>query len=224
MSSPSVDWRNRFGWNWLTNIKDQGGCGSCYIFSAVGVVEAMLRIEHSVVAAFGRRRRRLHRSYCGGHAKCQGGSPNEVLDWIKTNGVADPGCWPYVDYDQTGQGIIGWLYRKARQLRHVLRSRQYEDVDDLNGPMMARFSCCDDFDGACKNNAMLARPIRRISRPRTDIASSSSATTTARRLGSFATAGEPAGAQTAMAGLGTGRALTAWNTTKLRHLGLRHQS
>lgn len=45
-SPESVDWRNRFGWPWLTNIKDQGGCKSCWVFSAVGVVEAMTRIEH----------------------------------------------------------------------------------------------------------------------------------------------------------------------------------
>ena len=47
MTSSSVDWRSRFGWPWLTNIKDQGGCGSCYIFSGVGVLEAMLRIEQA---------------------------------------------------------------------------------------------------------------------------------------------------------------------------------
>jgi hypothetical protein len=26
----SVDWRNRFGWPWLTNIKDQDPCESCW--------------------------------------------------------------------------------------------------------------------------------------------------------------------------------------------------
>jgi len=72
MTSSSVDWRNRFGWPWLTQIKDQGGCGSCYIFSGVGVLEAMLRIEHFVWSL---------RSegdvgdaislYFGAHAKCQ---------------------------------------------------------------------------------------------------------------------------------------------------------
>src|ERR1700712_5776206 len=46
--SASVDWRNRWGTNWITKPKDQGGCESCWVFSAVGVVESIVRIEHCV--------------------------------------------------------------------------------------------------------------------------------------------------------------------------------
>ena len=157
MPSTSVDWRNRFGWNWLTNIKDQGGCGSCYIFSAVGVVEAMLRIEHSVWSL--RSEGDVGDSislYCGGHGKCEGGSPNEVLDWVKTYGVADPGCWPYVPYDRTGNPTPDRLGRTGKLDSYVTMSgaANMKTWIDLNGPITACFSCCDDFDGACKNNSV----------------------------------------------------------------------
>jgi len=36
----SFDWRNHNGGNWLTPVKSQGGRGSCWVFSSVGVVEA----------------------------------------------------------------------------------------------------------------------------------------------------------------------------------------
>ncbi|MGD0777693.1 MAG: C1 family peptidase [Candidatus Solibacter sp.] len=155
MSSSSVDWRNRFGWTWLTNIKDQGGCGSCYIFSAVGVFEAMLRIEHSVWCL---------RSegdvgdaislYFGAHAKCQGGSPNEVLDWIKANGAADPGCWPYSSGNQVGKPTPDRLGRTGKLDSYVMLSgaADMKTWIDTNGPITACFSCYPEFDDACKNN------------------------------------------------------------------------
>lgn len=157
MSSSSVDWRNRWGWPWLSNIKDQNGCGSCYVFSGVGVLEAMLRIEHSVWCL---------RSegdvgdaislYFGTHGKCQGGSPSHVLDWIKTNGLADPGCWPSVNNNQVGQPTPDRLGRTGKLDSYVTLSgaANMKTWIDLNGPLATCFSCCNDFDNACQNDTV----------------------------------------------------------------------
>jgi len=44
---PSFSWTNWRGMNWMTSVKDQGNCGSCYAEAPVGVLEAMLNIEHA---------------------------------------------------------------------------------------------------------------------------------------------------------------------------------
>jgi len=157
MTSSSVDWRNRFGWPWLTQIKEQGGCGSCYIFSGVGVLEAMLRIEHFVWSL---------RSegdvgdaislYFGAHAKCQGGSPGEVLDWAVTNGVADPGCWPYDQGEQVAEPTADRLGRTGKLDGYVTLSGagNMKQWIDANGPISACFNCYPELDGACKNDSV----------------------------------------------------------------------
>ena len=41
----AIDWRNKDGYNWITSIKDQGGCASCVAFAAVATLESLVRIE-----------------------------------------------------------------------------------------------------------------------------------------------------------------------------------
>ncbi len=90
-----VDWRNRYGWNWITRIRDQDPCEHCWIYSATALVEAMVRIEHCVWCA------RSEGDYieankvpCG-----QCGDPKNVLNWVASNGQCDLDCIPWVDRD-----------------------------------------------------------------------------------------------------------------------------
>ena len=41
------DWRDYQDKNWMTPVKDQGHCGSCWAFSAVGTVEAQYNIANN---------------------------------------------------------------------------------------------------------------------------------------------------------------------------------
>jgi hypothetical protein len=157
MTSSSVDWRNRFGWPWLTQIKNQGGCGSCYIFSGVGVLEAMLRIEHSTWSL--RSEGDVGDSislFCGAHNKCWGGGPDEVLDWAKANGVADPGCWPYEDSSRVAQPTADRLGRTGKLDGYVWLSGadQMKQWIDAKGPISACFNCYPEFQDACANDSV----------------------------------------------------------------------
>jgi hypothetical protein len=101
----SVDWRNRWGWPWITNIRDQNGCEACWCFAAVALVEAMVRIEHCVWPWISEGD--VHKGM-GKHC-CDCGNSEEALDWMKNNAAADPGCfaWPVTASGCSGCGGTG---------------------------------------------------------------------------------------------------------------------
>jgi hypothetical protein len=85
------DWRSNAS---LPPVKNQGNCGSCWAFSAVGATEctyaAKLGIsnldlsEQNLVSA------------CGANAgSCYGGFPTKALDYIRSVGIVDELCFPY---------------------------------------------------------------------------------------------------------------------------------
>src|SRR6185503_4790237 len=41
----ALDWRSRWGWPWITTVRDQNGCNACWAFAATALAEAMERIE-----------------------------------------------------------------------------------------------------------------------------------------------------------------------------------
>ena len=86
----AVDWRNRWGWPWITSVRDQNGCESCWCFAAVALVEAMVRIEHCVWPSISEGD--VHKGK--GSKCCDCGNSGSALDWIKDHGAADPGCFP----------------------------------------------------------------------------------------------------------------------------------
>ena len=59
------DWRDYAGQNWMTSVKDQGGCGSCVAFGAVAAVEGQFKIQANN-PAWGIDLSETHLFSCGG--------------------------------------------------------------------------------------------------------------------------------------------------------------
>jgi putative hemolysin len=93
----SFDWRNYLGSDWMTPVKDQGGCGSCWAFSAVGVSEA----AHNIAENDPNLDKDLSEQYlvsdCSSSGTCCGGWKASALWYIRDSGIPDESCMPYVD-------------------------------------------------------------------------------------------------------------------------------
>jgi C1A family cysteine protease len=94
----SFDWRNYNGSNWLTPVRDQGSCGGCWAFSAIGVVEASLNIASDNPNLDKDLSEQYLISDCDDSiGSCCGGTMAGALGFIQEEGVPDENCMPYID-------------------------------------------------------------------------------------------------------------------------------
>jgi len=97
----SFSWTTWRGMNWMTTVKDQAGCGSCYAESPVGAMEAKYSIEQGNPTNLDLSEQ-MFVSPCSGVGNvgsCLGGWRNEVLSRLKNDGVTDDACFPYRSTD-----------------------------------------------------------------------------------------------------------------------------
>jgi len=91
------DWRNRHGKNWMTSVKNQGNCGACSAFSAVGTTEAMFNIYYNNDNIDLDLSEQEVFSCCSGNCS-YGLSLLTAVNFIKNTGVVNETCFPYIDY------------------------------------------------------------------------------------------------------------------------------
>lgn len=88
------DWRNRHGKNWLTSVKDQGNCGSCWAFATIGAVEAYANLYYNDMLNLDLSEQEL--VSCSTNKGCDGGTVAKALDYIIDVGVIDEQSFTYV--------------------------------------------------------------------------------------------------------------------------------
>jgi hypothetical protein len=143
----SVDWRSDYGMNWITAVRDQDPCGSCWAFATTGVVETMAHILYHVWAA--RSEGDVRDGYP--HTCDEGEWPQNAINWMVNNdGICDPACYPY--YNSTH----AWSPCPDRGGRTVIPVAPTEltAIEDQKnwlwsvGPITCVFQVYTDFGGA----------------------------------------------------------------------------
>jgi C1A family cysteine protease len=90
------NWHNKDGKDWMSPVRDQGGCGSCAAFSALGVMEALYNLAANNPDLDLDLSEQYLVSDCCPLMNCAGGPVGvRIPNWIKANGVPDENCFPY---------------------------------------------------------------------------------------------------------------------------------
>jgi hypothetical protein len=144
-AAPAVDWRNRWGQNWITGVRNQNPCNSCWAFTGVALVEAMMRIEHAMWTRLSEGD--VHR---GVGATCPDyGNLGNVSKFFADGGICDPGAFPWATDDppyaptpdRSGRSVRGPAFEWAGSVQAC------KDWLDTVGPLVAWMEVWSDFDG-----------------------------------------------------------------------------
>jgi hypothetical protein len=147
----SLDWRSNNG-NFVTPIRDQGSCGSCWAFAATAAAEAATLIANNTPGVNLNLSEQVLVS-CGDAGGCNGGYPNEAASFIRDTGLPVESCYPYVAQDGTcSTACQNWQNSTTRIQSWNWVSTTSVTVEALKnalytyGPLSTTMDVYSDFD------------------------------------------------------------------------------
>ena len=93
-----VDWTAQ---GKVSPVKNQGQCGSCWAFSAVGTLESYYLFKGQTTNLS--EQQLVDCTRAQGNQGCNGGWPSSALSYVRANGIAATSEYPYVARDQACQ-------------------------------------------------------------------------------------------------------------------------
>jgi C1A family cysteine protease len=96
----AFDWRT---YSAVTSVKNQGSCGCCWAFAAVGAVESQYALWNGGLLNLAEQ----EVLNCAQSNGCSGGTPHAALDLIISNGVHYESAAPYAQVKNTCNALSG---------------------------------------------------------------------------------------------------------------------
>ncbi len=132
------DWRNRHGKNWMTTVKDQGNCTSCWAFSAIGTFESYINLYYNRMLNYDLAEQEI--VSCGDAGDCQnGGYLSESLKHIKISGAIPEDCF---NYTATNNSCENQCASPSDRLSFANYSYSYTTDEDSVKRMIFRSPIC----------------------------------------------------------------------------------
>ncbi|KAJ0022178.1 hypothetical protein NQD34_009668 [Periophthalmus magnuspinnatus] len=144
------DWRNVNGVNFVSPVRNQASCGSCYSFASMGMLEARIRIltNNSQTPTLSPQQIVSCSEYSQG---CHGGFPYLIGKYVQDFGVVEESCFPYTATDSpcslpqncrriyaAHYNYVGGFYGGCSEAAMMLELVK-------NGPMGVAFEVYPDF-------------------------------------------------------------------------------
>ncbi len=146
----ALDWRDNGG-NFVTAIKDEGSCESCWAFSAAAMTESYYAIQNSLSDPEIDLSEQALIS-CSGDGSCStGGDMGEALNYVRDKGLPPEACFPYEgeqnacnlcdDWKSKVTKIPGWSWVDEEQADdEAIKSAL------MKGPVTAWFHVHSEFE------------------------------------------------------------------------------
>jgi len=145
----TLDWRNYNGYSYVTPVRDQMNCGSCWAFATTAALEANLMIATGGVSDLAEQ----IMVSCSGAGSCNGGYIDRASNFILGTGLPSELAYPYTaqngacanalaGWKNATSGITSWHY-VAGTSRPTLS--QIKDELATYGPLVTTMSVYSDF-------------------------------------------------------------------------------
>jgi C1A family cysteine protease len=92
---PEWDWRDVNGSTWVTPVKNQGNCGSCWAFGAVAELESATMLSKFGIVQVLDLSEQYMVSCDKSNFGCNGGYMDRAYDFLMDEGVPIEACFPY---------------------------------------------------------------------------------------------------------------------------------
>ena len=148
----TLDWRNVGGISYVTPIKNQGSCGSCWAFAvtaalesqvAIGATGTQVNLSEQILVS------------CSGAGSCSGGYPGSASTYVRDVGLPLETCFPYTatnnscsnacsNWQASTYKVKGWHTASTSGVQSV----KVEDIKNAlytYGPVLATFYVYNDF-------------------------------------------------------------------------------
>lgn len=121
----SIDWVAKGA---VTNVKDQGSCGSCWAFSSTGALEGLYQINNNELRNFSEQQL-MDCNWLYGNLGCNGGMMDRAFRYVEKKGVTDEKNYPY-----TGQSSI-WCSKN--KIENPFKISSFNNVPNDQGSLVA---------------------------------------------------------------------------------------
>lgn len=146
------DWRNISGSNYVSSVKNQGGCGSCFCFATVAALESKYMITNSLPGSTLDLSEQIVLS-CSTAGDCTGGYASTASDYLKNPGTAVESCYPYTgtkgpcanacaNWQDDAYYLTNWDYANSGE---VATSTEIKNAIYSNGPVVVWYKVYSDF-------------------------------------------------------------------------------
>lgn len=147
---PDFDWRTRHSatvkgspyfqneiTGWITPVKDQKNCGSCWAFSAIGAMEAVAKLYKNTTYNFDLSEQEL--VSCSNAGSCYGGRATSALDYISSKGIQDEKSFSYKAQDSpcSEKGKPLYTIKNAgKELFTPVKENEFASIEKLKSMLL----------------------------------------------------------------------------------------